>query len=70
MLENLKKSLDKGLKTGILLTDLSKAFDSISHDLLIAKLNAYGFCRNSLNLINDYLAGRKQRTKIGESFSY
>ena len=34
MLENLKKSLGKGLKTGILLTDLSKAFDSISHDLL------------------------------------
>ena len=69
MLENLKKSLDKGLKTGILLTDLSKAFDSISNDLLIAKLNAYGFCRNSLNLINDYLDGRKQRTKIGETFS-
>ena len=69
MLENLKKSLDKGLKTGILLTDLSKAFDSISHDLLLAKLNAYGFCRNSLNLINDYLTGRRQRTKIGDSFS-
>ena len=63
MLENLKISLDKGLKTGILLTDLSKAFDSISHDLLLAKLNAHGFCRNSLNLINDYLTGRRQRTK-------
>ena len=69
MLENLKQSLDKGYKTGILLTDLSKAFDSISHDLLIAKLNAYGFCKNSLNLINDYLTGRRQRTKIGDSFS-
>ena len=69
MLENLKKSLDSGLKTGILLTDLSKAFDSISHDLLLAKLNAYGFCNNSLMLINDYITGRKQRTKIGSSFS-
>ena len=38
MLENLRKALDKRLKTGILLTDLSKSFDSISHDLLIAKL--------------------------------
>ena len=43
MLEKLKKSLDKGLTTGIFLTDLTKAFDCISHDLLIAKLNAYGF---------------------------
>ena len=69
MLENLKKALDKGLYTGILLTDLSKAFDSLSHDLLIAKLNAYGFFRNALSLINDYLTGRKQRTKINGSFS-
>ena len=69
MLEHLKRSLDKGLKTGILLTDLSKAFDSISHDLLLAKLNAYGFSKDSLRLINDYLTGRSQRTKIGNSFS-
>ena len=69
MLEHLRKSLDKGLKTGVLLTDLSKAFDSISHDLLIAKLNAYGFCKNALNLVNDYLSNRKQRTKIDDTFS-
>ena len=69
MLEILKQSLDRGLKTGILLTDLSKAFDCISHDLLIAKLNAYGFSYNSLNLIFNYLNGRKQRTKVSESFS-
>ena len=48
MLENLRKFLDKGLKTGILMTDLSKAFDSTSHDLLVAKLNAYGFSKTSL----------------------
>ena len=69
MLENLRKSLDKGLKTGVLLTDLSKVFNSISHDLLIAKLNAYGFCKNAFNLVNDYLTDRKQRTKIVDTFS-
>ena len=57
MLENLKKALDKVLYTGVLLTDLSKAFDSLSHELLIAKLNAYGFSNDALNLINDFLTG-------------
>ena len=69
MLVKLKMTLDRGNCTGILLTDLSKAFDFVSHELLIAKLNAYGFSKNSLNMINDYLSGRKQRTKVGEGFS-
>ena len=69
LLEKLKKALDKGNCTGILLTDLSKAFDCISHAILIAKLNAYGFSKNSLSLINNYLSARKQRTKVGDSFS-
>ena len=64
-----KKAHDMGLTTGILLTDLTKAFDCISHELLIAKLNAYGFSKNALDLVYDYLSGRKQRTKIIESFS-
>ena len=51
VLENLRKFLDKGLKTGILMTNLSKAFDCISHDLLVAKLNTYVFSKTSLNLI-------------------
>ena len=69
MLEKLKKALDNGLTTGILLTDLTKAFDCISHDLLIAKLHVYGFSKISLNLICDYLKGRKQRTKVNQSYS-
>ena len=69
MLEKIRGYLDKGLKTGILLTDLSKAFGSISHGLLLAKLHAYGFSKISLNLIYNYLTGRRQRTKIGDSFS-
>ena len=69
MLEKLKTFLDKGMHTGMLLTDLSKAFDCISHELLIAKLYAYGFTKESLNLISDYLCQRKQRTKIRDKYS-
>ena len=69
MMERIKIALDKGFCTGILLTDLSKAFDCISHDLLIAKLKAYGFSYKSLSLIKNYLSNRYQRTKINNTFS-
>ena len=50
--------------------DLSKAYDCILHELLVAKLECYGLDELSLKLILDYLSNRKQRTKIGSSFSY
>ena len=49
--------------------DLSKAFDCICHDLLIAKIHAYGLSLPALKIIQDYLMNRKQRTKIGSSWS-
>ena len=49
---------------GALLTDLSKAFDCLSHDLLVAKLNAYRFSIKSSTLIQYYSVNRKQRIKI------
>ena len=69
MLEYLRKALDKGMHTGILLTDLTKAFDSLSHDLLVAKLNSYGFSKLSLKMINDYRNDRKQRTRVNNCCS-
>ena len=53
----------------VLLTDLSKAFDCICHDLLVAKLHAYGLSLPTLKMIQDYLLNPKQRTKIGSSYS-
>ena len=52
-----------------LLTDLSKAFDCLPHDLLVAKLYAYGFDLKSVTLVHSYLTGRKQRVKIDHIYS-
>ena len=51
------------------ITDLSKAFDCLSHELLIAKLAAYGFDKTSLQFTHNYLRMRKQRTKINCEYS-
>ena len=68
-LKNGKKSVDNGGTFGALLTGLSKASDCWSHELLIPKLDAYGFDKRSLILIYNYLPNRKQRVKINDSFS-
>ena len=65
----MKESVDQGGHYGLLLTDLTKAFDCIMHDLLIAKLQAYGFDNDSLNFVCNYLVDRDQRVKINSSFS-
>ena len=44
---------------------LSKEYECLPHDLLKAKLEAYGLDKPSLNLVNDYVSFQKQRTKIG-----
>ena len=69
MLEKCKSSVDKGKVFGVILTDLSKAFDCLSHELIIAKLNAYGFSLSALKLMQSYLSERKQKTKINQAYS-
>ena len=69
MLETWKRSVGKGKFFGALITDLSKAFDCLDHELLTAKLNACGFSLPALRLINDYLSNRKKRTKIKNTYS-
>ena len=51
------------------MTDLSKAFDCIDHNLLIAKLDAYGFEKQSIDFLHSYLTKRKQRTKVDSAYS-
>ena len=69
MVKNWKEFLHQGGHYGALITDLPKAFDCLMHDLLIVKLQAYGFDNDFLNFICNYLLGRKQRTKRKLSFS-
>ena len=69
MIDKWKRAVDNNKVFGALLTDLSKAFDCICHNLLVAKLNAYGLSLPALKMIQDYLQNRKQRTKIGSSYS-
>ena len=64
VLKKWKKSVDNSKTFGALLTDLSKAFDCLDHELLIAKLSACGFSLTTLKLVHNYLSNRKQQAKF------
>ena len=69
MIEKWKKALDKNHNAAAVLTDLSKAFDCMNHDLLIAKLEAYRFSHSALTFVYSYLKDRFHRTKVNNAFS-
>ena len=69
LLNSWQSSLDKKNIVGTVLMDLSKAYDCLPHDLLIAKLAAYGIDFPSLNLLYDYLSNRLQRVRVQSFFS-
>ena len=69
LLQAWQEELDKSGFVGTILMDLSKACDTLPHDLLVAKFEAYGIDKNGLNLIDNYLTNRKQKTKVSSSHS-
>ena len=68
MTEKMKETRDKNKVCAAVLTDLSKAFDCLKHDLLIVKLHAFDFDYKSLRVVYAYLNNRVQVTKV--SFYY
>ena len=69
LIESWKKYRDNHGYSAAVLMDLSKAFDTINHDLLLAKLHAYGVSKNALKLMMSYLRNRYQRTKVNGEYS-
>ena len=62
--DNWYLNIDDGLTNAIPFIDLKKAFDTIDHEILLSKLELYGFKGVSLNLFRDYLSDRTQVTVI------
>ena len=69
LIESWRQDLNKGKTVGLVMLDLSKAFDLIPHNLLLDKLKVYDLSTQSLNLIKDYLSGRRQRVKVANAKS-
>ena len=69
IIEKWKLSIDKVKAFGVLLTGLSQVFDCLSHKLIIANSNAYGFSLSELKLMQSYLSERKQRTKKNQAYN-
>ena len=69
LIEDWREALDNKYHIGAVLMDLSRAFDELPHELLLAKLSAYGMDNTSVHLLKSYLSGRKQRVKLGNTHS-
>ena len=68
-IEKWRKTVNNCGAFGALFTDLSKTFDCLPHELLIAKLDPYGFDSNALDLVNSYPSNRKQIVKMNGKYS-
>ena len=68
LLEKWKRADDRDQMSDALLTDFSKSFNCLDHELL-TKPKAYGLSTPALKLVCDFLSNRKQRTKINRTYS-
>ena len=69
MIEKWRESIDQSESFGALLTDLSKVFDYLAHDLMMVKVDAYGLEMPSLRSMY-YLSNRKQRVKANDACNF
>ena len=63
------KRFDKGMMTGMILTDLQKAFERIDHNMLLQKLHAICFSKRTVNQFKSYLSNRTFLANLGNNFS-
>jgi len=68
-MESWTRAVDEGLPVDVIYLDFKKAFDSVPHRRLLKKLSAYGFRGQLFEWLKDFLTGRRQRVKIGDSYS-
>jgi len=67
--EQWKKEIDDNKTIGLVSMDLSKAFDTLPHELIVLKLKEYGADEATTTLIRDYLSNRFQRVRLGDTLS-
>ena len=67
LIEERRKNLDNNFVVGAVLTNLSKAFDWIPHDLIIAELSAYNFSDEALSYVYSYLTNCRQCVRINNT---
>ncbi len=67
LIDSWKYAVDEDNFAGTLLIDLSKAFDCMSHDLVIAKMSAYGLSNDACQFMSSYLCNRYQRVKLSNN---
>ena len=68
-MHNIGQALDKGLESDIIYLDFEKAFDSVCHSKLLAKLERYGIRDPLLKWFSSYLNGRLQRVILNGLYS-
>ena len=69
VVQYVRQFLDDGKSVCSLLIDLTKAFDTVNHDILIEELKCYGLSSSALSVMRDYLKNRMQFVQVGEHYS-